>query len=118
MCGNTKSFTHTQCFDAGTASVATGGPLSGGSSARANPASTAHNTSVSTRAFAKTQDFIRCRIVLHPHGTPGYPLSSAESDIGKATSKAYLRTQASVLHHRVDGRRLAAPRLINGRQIL
>src|ERR1700678_1367897 len=45
MCGNTKSFTHTQCFDAGTASVATSGPPAppDGNSAPAGPASNAHN---------------------------------------------------------------------------
>jgi len=55
MCGKTKSFTQTQCLDAGTANVATWGPrsLSDGRSARTEPAGTAHRTSATMAMGSK-----------------------------------------------------------------
>src|SRR5713101_706582 len=88
MCGNTKSLTHSQCFDAGTASVATWGPrsLSDGRSARADPPSNAHDI----RALTKWTGFIRKRIV-RSHGRVRYPSISAEFDIAKTTSLSATR---------------------------
>src|ERR1700721_1769466 len=89
MCGNTKSLTHTQCFDAGTASVATCGPRSlyDGRSARAEPPSNAHDI----RALTKWTGFIRKRIVRYPTAGQGLPAISDEFDIAKTTTLSTTR---------------------------